>query len=569
MIDKNDPRLTAYVLGDLEKSEIAAIDAALENSAELRTYVAEIRQTTEALAGIFEAEPEMSLDEPRKSKVLAALSTSQANSDVHYSASPSDSFDDLPKSSRSRRWLPIAVAAGLMSVLVGGGVYFSQSTSRMAAQFENVSSPATESAQPPAFSAKDMEEPENDQKTNLADAGVAAQPSESSAEIGDLQSPPLAVIPKDQAVPAARKVTGDQAKTASTGVTSDLPSGGLPQSLASPSRSFGAAGIGQPASVAAEGGMAAKSSMQQSPKVAAANAAVGQANDIAGRDPAMTQPTRSPNGAELARQSPAAAAEASKPAIVMGDNALIKTAKEIQLAQTQKMIDRSNLGIMGMTVVAAEQRRSQKSSNGDSKDGSGGGGLGANGLGVGRPSAVTLPIDNFSLQISEPQAAKAVELLAAKIDPNNKRKLTFDDLIAVVAENRLVPPAAQSQSPRTARRNSKAEIKANLQEQAARQLAFNLRSFIGQKSPPAEIEMGTGGTVDLVPDTFGDDKEMNRSADPKGAARTEQSGKQSAKQKSQQFSAWSDLQLLDLDYSQVVEQLKRSLEIRNGKLKTD
>ena len=43
--DPNDPRLTAYVLGELDPSERPEIEAMLETSAEGRQAVEEIRQT--------------------------------------------------------------------------------------------------------------------------------------------------------------------------------------------------------------------------------------------------------------------------------------------------------------------------------------------------------------------------------------------------------------------------------------------------------------------------------------------------------------------------------------------
>jgi hypothetical protein len=580
MIDKNDPRLTAYVLGDLEKSEIAAIDAALESSAELRSYVAEIRQTTEALAGIFQAEPEILLDEKRKSKVLTAVATHRStgtdrdgmvdmtNSDVHSQLSSNQANDSL-SSYRSRRWLPIAVAAGLMIVLVGGGFYLSQGTSQLATQFADVTSNQTESAQPSAAPAKDFNQKENNKKANLADAGAAASPSDFSDRDNAVQPPNAwpAGIENDQAMPSIAKAASSDPKVAGRALPDDLANGGAPQSLASPNFSFETGDIAQQKKADVGGGIEAKSMVSESPKVVA-NSAEGKVGANANPDAAMSPPTRSLNDFELTRQSPAAADKSSQAPIAIADNALIKTAKEIQLAQTQKMIDRSNLGIMGMTVVAAE-RPDDSQGNSTGGGGMGARGIGNGGMGSGQPSGITIPIDKFSLQINEQAAAKAVELLAANIDPNKKRKLTFDDLIGVVTQSPSMPSPAKRQSSGATRRSSKAELKANLHQQAARQLAFNLRSFVGQKSLAAQTEMGIGGSVDLVPDKFGDDAATNRSADSKAAPRSAAFPNQSGKQDPRQFSAWSDLQLLDLDYSQVVEQLKRSLELRNGQLKPD
>src|SRR6185312_11053976 len=49
--DPNDPRLTAYVLGELDPAERPEIEAMLETSAEGRQAVEEIRQTIGWLTG--------------------------------------------------------------------------------------------------------------------------------------------------------------------------------------------------------------------------------------------------------------------------------------------------------------------------------------------------------------------------------------------------------------------------------------------------------------------------------------------------------------------------------------
>jgi hypothetical protein len=57
-IDADDPRLTAYALGELDDpAEIAEIEASLAESGDLRQYVDEIRATGDLLAGHLKAEP--------------------------------------------------------------------------------------------------------------------------------------------------------------------------------------------------------------------------------------------------------------------------------------------------------------------------------------------------------------------------------------------------------------------------------------------------------------------------------------------------------------------------------
>ncbi len=61
MIDKNDPRLTAFVLDELDADQRLEIQAAIETSPDLQTEVAEIRRTVGLLGDMFDAEPALAL----------------------------------------------------------------------------------------------------------------------------------------------------------------------------------------------------------------------------------------------------------------------------------------------------------------------------------------------------------------------------------------------------------------------------------------------------------------------------------------------------------------------------
>ena len=61
MIDPHDPRLTAYVLGELSKEEAADIEHFVEDSPELARVIAEIRQTTAQLQEEFAHEDALTL----------------------------------------------------------------------------------------------------------------------------------------------------------------------------------------------------------------------------------------------------------------------------------------------------------------------------------------------------------------------------------------------------------------------------------------------------------------------------------------------------------------------------
>ena len=58
IFDTNDPRLTAYALGEIDPAERSEIEQLLADREEARNYVAEIRQTAQWLAEELQKEPE-------------------------------------------------------------------------------------------------------------------------------------------------------------------------------------------------------------------------------------------------------------------------------------------------------------------------------------------------------------------------------------------------------------------------------------------------------------------------------------------------------------------------------
>ncbi|MCI0630932.1 MAG: von Willebrand factor type A domain-containing protein, partial [Phycisphaerales bacterium] len=67
-LDPNDPRLTAYALGELDREEAAAIERQIAEDESLAAAVNEIRQTASLLSAEFAAEPALGLtDEQRRS----------------------------------------------------------------------------------------------------------------------------------------------------------------------------------------------------------------------------------------------------------------------------------------------------------------------------------------------------------------------------------------------------------------------------------------------------------------------------------------------------------------------
>lgn len=69
----DDPRLTAYVLGELDASERAALEAELAESEALRAELEGIERTLEALRAELEATPKVSLDEVRRARIRREL----------------------------------------------------------------------------------------------------------------------------------------------------------------------------------------------------------------------------------------------------------------------------------------------------------------------------------------------------------------------------------------------------------------------------------------------------------------------------------------------------------------
>ena len=101
-IDRNDPRLTAYVLNELSDADRAEVEAALDGSPELRQTVDEIRQTTDLLADRLPSEPYPSLSDDQRAPILADHAPATRQSESSQS-----------------RWISIAVAVSLLFVIVG------------------------------------------------------------------------------------------------------------------------------------------------------------------------------------------------------------------------------------------------------------------------------------------------------------------------------------------------------------------------------------------------------------------------------------------------------------------
>src|SRR5262245_56330075 len=74
----DDPRLTAYALGELDPTEREAVERLLEASPEAQATLREIRDVAGLLTAELKQEPAPSLTEAQRSAVLAGTASSPA-----------------------------------------------------------------------------------------------------------------------------------------------------------------------------------------------------------------------------------------------------------------------------------------------------------------------------------------------------------------------------------------------------------------------------------------------------------------------------------------------------------
>src|SRR4051794_3929870 len=96
----DDPRLTAYALGELDASERAAIEVLLAESPESRRFVEDIRTTAQLLTDQLHQEPSPGLASEHRRAI-----------EVHLQ----------PSKPAKRRffWVELAVAASIVFILAG------------------------------------------------------------------------------------------------------------------------------------------------------------------------------------------------------------------------------------------------------------------------------------------------------------------------------------------------------------------------------------------------------------------------------------------------------------------
>jgi anti-sigma-K factor RskA len=121
-----DPRLTAYALGELEGEERAAFEALLAEDAGLRAELEAVRETAQLVETELARAPKLALSASQRKKIERALSpTPKSHAKLKTGAA-----SETPKR-RGLRW-GWALAAGLPLLLAAGALAFTFSRARKA-----------------------------------------------------------------------------------------------------------------------------------------------------------------------------------------------------------------------------------------------------------------------------------------------------------------------------------------------------------------------------------------------------------------------------------------------------
>ena len=127
MIDKNDPKLTAYAMGELSADEAREVEQSIANSPELATAVDEIRAMIGSLESAFADEPplELALSDQQRLAIESAAQAGSKETDEEVASVTRAAKDTAATSARPwGRWL---LAAAIGTVLIGGGVFLANS----------------------------------------------------------------------------------------------------------------------------------------------------------------------------------------------------------------------------------------------------------------------------------------------------------------------------------------------------------------------------------------------------------------------------------------------------------
>ncbi len=112
----DDPKWTAYALGELSEADRAAVDAQLQADPEAQALVAEIRAASEQLTRELQAEPTPS---GSRRDAIVARAVAEAQRPVGHAAQSQPASGNTKATRRARRWGVAIVGAGLAIGLVG------------------------------------------------------------------------------------------------------------------------------------------------------------------------------------------------------------------------------------------------------------------------------------------------------------------------------------------------------------------------------------------------------------------------------------------------------------------
>ncbi len=132
MIDKNDPRLTDFVLGELDAEQHTAIESQLRRDPELASAVNELSQTLDLIRMVYQFEPELTLDADRRSE-LAGVETNRQpinqddqNERDRIGLNQKTDIEAVSKS-KNHRWSSFGLAAlavCLSGLVIGGSIWY-------------------------------------------------------------------------------------------------------------------------------------------------------------------------------------------------------------------------------------------------------------------------------------------------------------------------------------------------------------------------------------------------------------------------------------------------------------
>lgn len=573
MIETNDPRLTDYVLGELAPSEVAQIEAALKSSPELRAAVADIRAATETITSVFQTEPSLQLSPEQKAELLAEAES--ANTDVHSFAdnvTPTVTGEHYrPSSGSMAHWIKIAVAAGLAGLLLGGAYYFTK-TNRfpMAASDSVMLNSAAEAEQEPLQS----EDREDDEVLVRELEKLPAQPfntpkrDSKSDAFADRES--SAAFEGTQYKDSVSKKQADlKPKVARKGITSGKEVAGL-GAIRGGEFSDAAKMAQNPVEAMAPSSKASEF------KPTAADKAFAKSKSARSKDEGFNAPSNLP-----------------------------------MRFRVQQSLDQSILGSLNLKVVA-QNAPNQFS---PSKGGIDGVVSGDQPTDIGKQSkietasrglTINLPT-TFKLQISDQAAQQMVQLLANQADPLQQRELSFNELIGLpqslldrndtIADDRNAnkydaDDDRELEADSTALAADRVQKKSiapskTPQNAAALMLASKLREYVSQpfyqykkdKSASANRSFDeTGDNEDSLEDRIAETSEIPLGISPSAQQSASNDSLKApvepapsfsrSEPKQKFFAAPKPSQRLrsnefNYDYTQVIQQLKSKLEIRN------